>query len=448
MVFELNDRKETAVKIQQITLYKAQLADMHRPSVVNSGHIKLTDAERSLLDKEAAKYAQNNVTTFRAAESAALSKPFGYVPYVKIDMSGEGNEREYRYGELNNKPDIDAFLEQLDRFPPEQRDFMKQYEPSKRLLSILEKMDDETLSQFTQVLKESFPRFSLMNNKKADALFKALEGMSPDSLKDTIETFAILAEQAENVQKPVSLIPTNEEGKEPILMHMPRAENGFDVAFIRGNQSKQLVDAYTDVLLRSSYSDDDFNTINAHLKEGDFAKSRGIIDMAKLVSHNDKMAFFDMLNEADDSGPNNIFNYIGQQVNYDAHLNYYKSSEGQFVSLDDAMPDDRQRKSFHKKLLNAYEGFGLNWMNDMIEQVNDKPAQIQAELWSKLMTDVVEKPHLFKKSDSLEQWASANIADVEQRFHARQIDDIHTYSYEQDEPKILGTLTWAERYEH
>ncbi|TMO56331.1 hypothetical protein CWC18_19675 [Pseudoalteromonas aurantia] len=135
-------------------------------------------------------------------------------------------------------------------------------------------------------------------------------------------------------------------------------------------------------------------------------------------------------------------------MNYGAHLNYHKSSEGQFVSLDDAMPDDGKRKSFHKKLLNAYEGFGLNWMNDMIEQVNDKPAQIQAELWSKLMTDVVEKSHLFKKSDSLEQWASVNIADVEQRFHARQIDDIHTYSYEQDEPKLLGTLTWAERYEH
>ena len=448
MVFELNDRKEKAVKIQQTTLYKPQLTDMHRPSAVNTGQIKLTDAERLLLDKEASKYTQNNVTTSYAADSAALSKPFGYVPYVKIDMSGEGNEREYRYGELNNKSDIDAFLDQLDRFNPEQRDIMKQYEPSKRLLSILEKMDDETLSQFTQVLEESFPRFSLMNNKKADELFKALDGMSPDRLKDTIETLGVLAEQVENDQKPVSLIPTNEEGKEPILMHVPRAENGFDVAFMRGNQSKQLVDAYTDVLLRSSYSDDDLNTINAHLKEGDFEKSRGIIDMAKLVSHNDKRAFFDMLNEADDNGPNNIFNYIGQQVNYDAHLNYYKSSEGQFVSLDDAMPDDGARKNFHKKLLHAYEEFGLSWMNDMVKQVNEKPPQIQAELWSNLMTDVVEKPHLFKKSDSLEQWASANIADVEQRFHARQIDDIHTYSYELDEPKVLGTLTWAERYEH
>ncbi|WP_171041170.1 hypothetical protein [Pseudoalteromonas aurantia] len=44
------------MKIQQITLYKAQLADMHRPSAVSSGHIKLTDAERSLLDKGAAEY--------------------------------------------------------------------------------------------------------------------------------------------------------------------------------------------------------------------------------------------------------------------------------------------------------------------------------------------------------------------------------------------------------
>ncbi|MBQ4848213.1 hypothetical protein [Pseudoalteromonas sp. MMG005] len=417
--------------------------------------ITVSKEDRALLDSEVEKQHKNSVTTTQRDvaiiknEAPVIGAKLyfsGYQPKVTIDLSAPDSERQYQYGELDNKQDIDAFLDQLDRLSPDQRDIMKQYKPSKTLLSILEKMDDETFSKFTQVLEQSFPPLRLFNNKKPEELFNALEGMSTEMLKDTVDTFMALSAQAQNGAAPTSLIPVDEDGREPILMHVPRAENGLDMRLTKGNNSKNLTDTYTDMLARATFSEDDLLTINTHLKDSDFEKSRGIVDMASLVAHNDKRAFFDMLSEADETGPTNIFSYIGQQVNYEAHVNYYQSSKGQYVSLNDAMPDDSARKGFHKKLLNAYEDYGLSWMNDMVEQVHNKPAQIQSELWSKLMDDVEEKPHLFKKSDSIEQWAGANISDVEQRFHARQIDDIHTYSYDLEAPVVLGTLTWAERF--
>ncbi|MBQ4852376.1 hypothetical protein [Pseudoalteromonas sp. MMG012] len=96
--------------------------------------ITVSKEDRALLDSEVEKQNKNSLTTTQrdvaiikneAPEIGSKLYFSGYQPKLTIDLSAPGSERQYQYGELDNKQHIDAFLDQLDRLSPDQRNIMK-----------------------------------------------------------------------------------------------------------------------------------------------------------------------------------------------------------------------------------------------------------------------------------------------------------------------------------
>ena len=84
----------------------------------------------------------------------------------------------------------------------------------------------------------------------------------------------------------------------------------------------------------------------------------------------------------------------------------------------------------------------------MLDEVEGTPAQIQKEIWQQLLEDKEATPDNFIKSDSLETWATNNLASIELQFHDKQTMKIHEFNSELFLPETLSNLTFYASGDH
>ncbi|AOT08115.1 hypothetical protein [Pseudoalteromonas luteoviolacea] len=359
---------------------------------------------------------------------------------------------EYRYGNLSSLEDIDAFLTHEDRLTKEQADVLRTHIPSKDLLSVMDKMDDETLSQFVDVLSNSFNLNSVLgvgaNKEKAQELISALNSMSEDDIQDTVSTLKALSEQ-ESKDSDFGFYLTSsyhKDQKDMTFWSFSEAANYKTLANQKLHFGK-VTHQYIELLTANRYSQGEVKSINQHLKESNFEQSRGILDMANHVKNNDRTAFLNMLDEVDKNSENNIFSYVNRLVDVDEYTSAYKSSEGGKVLFTDKMETESERREIYTSLLDAYEQQGVTWMEDVIEHVHEHPPQIQSEVWQAINQTVEDNPALFEKSDSVEMWIQMRLSSIQRGFENKQIDEIYDAAQSPDTPYDLGRLSWIKNEE-
>ncbi|WP_054015520.1 hypothetical protein [Pseudoalteromonas sp. R3] len=358
---------------------------------------------------------------------------------------------QYAYGDLTDKDDINAFLAQLDRLPPEQRNKLEHIKPSKSLLSLAERLDDDALSQLADILIDAGNTSIFALEKRShvpDELVEALSSLPDDILYDTLQTFASLAEQGDTYQAPTSPVGVDEKGRERILMTSSDRDKYWQYELAQPPENLQLLHSYTDLLISGKFKGDDLSTLNTHLQESTFSQSRGILDMANVIKPFEKHSMLAMLNEADKESENNVFAYLSQQVDLSAHRQYYQTEKNDVVVQQDLPPGESDRGRLYSDILTAYDEYGLGWINDALEHTAGTPPQIQQQLWGQLLDDAEHYNEQFVRSDALESWASFAIPPLLQAFHDRQIDDIRDYNSERILPDYLGNLTFLGGMKH
>lgn len=372
-------------------------------------------------------------------------KRFHIVSQHSADTEHGQLSKEYAYGDLSDTDDINAFLAQLDRLSPEQRNKLEHIKPSKSLLSIAERLDDEALSQLADILIDagSTPIFSEQRrNQVPDQLVDALAALSDDVLGDTIATLASLREQGASYQAPTSPVSLDEHGQEHLLMASYDREKFWKHKINQPVEEIELLHTFSDLLISGKFKGDDLSTLNTHLQQSTFEQSRGILDMATVIKPFEKHSMLEMLDEADKDSEPNIFAYLSQQVDLSAHRQYYQSENNDMVVQQDLPPSDSDRGRLYSDILTAYDEYGLGWINDALEHVADTPPQIQRQLWSQLLDDAAQFEDQFIRSDALESWANQAITPILHAFHDQQIERIREFNSEREVPDYLGNLTY------
>ncbi|TMP28126.1 hypothetical protein CWB99_01455 [Pseudoalteromonas rubra] len=358
---------------------------------------------------------------------------------------------QYAYGDLTDKDDINAFLAQLDRLPPEQRNKLEHIKPSKSLLSLAERLDDDALSQLADILISAGNTSIFAQEKRnhvPDELVEALSSLPDDILHDTMQTFASLTEQGDTYQAPTSPVGVDEKGRERILMTSSDRDKYWKHQLAQPPEDLQLLHSYTDLLISGKFKGDDLSTLNTHLQESTFSQSRGILDMANVIKPFEKHSMLAMLDEADKESEHNVFAYLSQQVDLSAHRQYYQTEKNDVVVQQDLPPSESDRGRLYSDILTAYDEYGLGWINDALEHTAGTPPQIQQQLWGQLLDDAEHFNEQFVRSDALESWASLAIPPLLQAFHDKQIDDIRDYNSERILPDFLGNLTFLGGMKH
>ncbi|MBQ4880450.1 hypothetical protein J8M21_24940 [Pseudoalteromonas luteoviolacea] len=383
-------------------------------------------------------------------------QPELYDPYMRakkhkvqiIDMSNSGtnNAPQYGYGDLTELEDIDAFLTHEDRLSTEQKDILRAHIPSKELLSIMDKMDDETLEQFVGVLAKSFRLDSFMgagfNKDKSQELISLLSSMSEEEIQDTVSTLAALSEQEEENVRMFIALDTDFDHSETLFKPFSEAANYKQLERENLHFAK-LTHQYVDLLSKNRYSQGEMTSINQHLKESTREQSIGIMEMANHVKNNDRTSFLSMLEEADKGSENNIFSYVSKLVDLKEYTSGYESSNGGHVLFTDKMETESERRDMYSNLIDAYEKQGVGWMQDVIEHTHETPPQIQSDIWKKINDTIEDNPALFEKSDSVETWMKINLSSIQRDFENQQIDQIYDAAQEMELPIDIGRLTWV-----
>ncbi|MCF6439499.1 hypothetical protein L1077_08675 [Pseudoalteromonas luteoviolacea] len=383
-------------------------------------------------------------------------QPELYDPYMRakkhkihiIDMSNPdaNNVPQYRYGDLTELEDIDAYLTHEDRLSTEQKELLRTHIPSKELLSLMDKMDDETLEQFVGVLAKSFRLDAFMgagfNKEKSEELISILNSMSEEEIQDTVSTLAALSEQEEENIKMFVFLDDEFDHSNTLFRPFSEAADYKQLAMESLHFSK-LTHQYVDLLSKNRYSQGEMTSINQHLKESTREQSKGILDMASNVKNNDRASFVAMLDEADKSSENNIFSYVSKLVEQEEYTSGYESSNGGHVLFTDKMETESERREVYSNLIDAYEKQGVGWMQDVIEHIHETPPQIQSDIWKQINDTIEDNPALFEKSDSVETWMKINLASIQREFENQQIDQIYDAAKNLDVPIDVGRLAWV-----
>ncbi|CAH9056106.1 hypothetical protein PSECIP111951_01394 [Pseudoalteromonas holothuriae] len=368
--------------------------------------------------------------------------------YAIINLSNPNEAPEYRYGNLTDVDDIEAFLKHQDRLSKDDSDTLRAYTPSKEYLTLLDKMNDETLNKFVDVLSRSFELGGAFSDKakdKAQELISVMSKMSEDEIKSSVDTLLKLSEQEESA--PISsaklLLPA--QSISHIELHIYSKSADFHPLFMQGIANNKLTHKYVDLLSSNKYTQGDMQNINGHLQQSSFLQSKGIIDMAQTVKRNEQASFIAMLSNAQKQSDNNVFAYISQQLNIDEHTSAYESSQGGYVLYTDSLPSDSQRSRFYSELLHAYESRGTGWVENVIEHVKERPPQMQNTIWQAINKDVNAKPEMYNYADSTDVWMTARLGSITHEFEQDQIKQINQSAYEADIPKNVGLLTWVKQ---
>ncbi|MDK1286241.1 hypothetical protein [Pseudoalteromonas umbrosa] len=428
---------------------------MHIKPALN---INLADSKPSVTNariEKADKLDQEQVAEILTPRYPA-PQPDLYDPYMRakkhkvqvIDMSSGGANKapQYRYGELTKLEDIDAYLTHEDRLTTEQKDLLRTHVPSKELLSLMDKMDDETLNQFVDVLAKSFRLDSFMgagfNKEKSEELISLLSSMSEEDIQNTVSTLAALSEQEEENVRMFIALDTDFDHSETLFKTFSEAANYKQLERENLHFAK-LTHQYVDLLSKNRYSQGEMTSINQHLKESTREQSMGIMDMANHVKNNDRSSFLSMLDESDKSNENNIFSYASKLVDLEEYTSGYDSSHGGHVLFTDRMETESERRNMYSNLIDAYEKQGVGWMQDVIEHTHETPPQIQSDIWKNINDTIEDNPALFEKSDSVEAWMEINLSSIQREFENQQIDQIYDAVEEMELPIDIGRLTWV-----
>ncbi|MBQ4812238.1 hypothetical protein J8M20_12855 [Pseudoalteromonas luteoviolacea] len=369
-------------------------------------------------------------------------------PQVTLSGLGTGEfNKSYRFGELTEEAEIDDFLAQVDRLPPEQRHKFQHLKPTQELLELTKKLSDEDLAKFADVIvaTHSFdPKTGTFNNISED-LITQFNSMSEEVLSSTINTMSNLFEQGQKhdfspYPPPVGIL--DEEGREdPLLARYDKDHSILAQSF--GMQKTANVHRYATLLLDNKLSDGQLLELNGHIAEGDFQTNVGIVDMAKSIKPYQQDSFFSMLSETDKSNQQNVFALISKQLDWREHKHYLQADTGEYAVNHDSLTSDRERQSLYANMLKAYDEVGLSWMNEAIEYTFDAPAKSQSAIWQALMTDLEEKPDDFIHSDSIERWVTNNLDTIVHGFIEQQIKDVRKFNQEQEFPHHLSGLSYV-----
>ncbi|KZN36762.1 hypothetical protein N480_15950 [Pseudoalteromonas luteoviolacea S2607] len=386
---------------------------------------------------------------------AALARPiilgFGrsYTqPHVTITGLGTDEfKKDYRLGELTNKAEVEDFLAQVDRLPPEQRHKFQHLKPTRELLELTKKLSDEDLAKFADVIVATAtfdPKTGRFNNISQD-LIQQFNTMSEEVLSSAINTMSHLLEQGQaydfsSPSPPLGIL--DDEGREDALL--TRYDEGHNILSQSfGMQKTANVHRYATLLLDNKLSDGQLLELNAHLDEGDFQTNVGIVDMAKTIKPYQQDSFFAMLNETDKSNTQNIFALVSKQLDWREHKHYLQSDTGEFAVNHDSLTSDSERQTLYSNMLKAYDEVGLSWMNEVIDLTHDVPAKTQSAIWQTLMADLEENPNAFIHSDSIERWVNTNLDAFVHGFVEQQIKDIRNFNQELESPFHLPGLSYV-----
>ncbi|KZW99113.1 hypothetical protein JL49_19160 [Pseudoalteromonas luteoviolacea] len=368
----------------------------------------------------------------------------------QVTLTGLGTdefEKTYRFGELTDKAEVEDFLAQVDRLPPEQRHKFQYLKPTRELLELTKKLSDEDLAKFADVIVATAtfdPKTGRFNNISED-LIQQFNTMSEEVLNSSINTMSHLLEQGQaydfsSYPSPVGIL--DDEGREDALL--TRYDEGHSIlAQSFGMQKTANVHRYATLLLDNKLSDGQLLELNAHLDEGDYQTNVGIVDMAKTIKPYQQDSFFAMLNEADKSNKQNIFALVSKQLDWREHKHYLQSDAGEYAVNYDSLTSDRERQTLYSSMLKAYDEVGLSWMNEVIDLTHDAPAKSQSAIWQALMVDLEDTPDEFIHSDSIEKWVNTNLDAFVHGFVEQQIKDIRNFNQELELPYNLPGLSYV-----
>lgn len=361
-----------------------------------------------------------------------------------IEMGNPNKERTYQYGDLTETDDINAFLDQLERLSGDQKLMFEHVKPTKELLELATKLTDEELGQLAEFMVE-VSQYDFLQNKSsklAERLIPALNDLSADALSSSIGAMKSLLENGQSYKKNPPPVGLDDRGLENVLFTASEDGMDFKAGYLAANADTELSKRYAELLITGKMSDEQTVQFNTHLSQSSFEQTRGMVDMASLIKTHQIDDMLAMFNDVDKDAEQDLFAYLGEQVNYQAHRQYYQTESGDYVAQQDDIASESDRRSLYKNVLKAYNEFGVGWINDALKEMEGSPAQIQKELWSKLLADKDEMPEQFSKSDALEQWAVNNVDNAESKFHFNQVMKIHEFNQTRYFPERLGTLTF------
>ncbi|MDK2595043.1 hypothetical protein [Pseudoalteromonas obscura] len=406
-----------------------------------ASNAKVSKSEREELDEV---LRSKEIATIEQAPDL-MSFPFRAKRYQVINLSSPHEPPQYQYGELTNPHDIEAFLTHQDRLSKEQSDILRTYVPSKELLAVMDKMDDETLTAFVDVLSASFGLDSLFghNKEKSQQLISLMSDMSEEQIKDTVDTLAHLSDKEINDKPDSPILAFGYRGPAEIQLHSFAQTADHRSHLQQSIHFSKLTHQNVDLLAENRYSEGDLMSINQHLQESSFEQSRGIIDMAINVKNNDRVSFLNMLDEVDKDSENNIFEYVGKQVDVSQYTSAYESSYGGYVLFSEKMASESQRTELYSNLIDSYDNQGVGLMEDVVGHLKDTPPQIQSNIWEALNETIENNPALFDKSDSIENWMKLRLGSFQRDFENKQVDQIYDIAEELDVPRDVGQLEWV-----
>jgi len=361
-----------------------------------------------------------------------------------IEMNKPFTERTYRYGEFTDPDDINAFLDQLDRLDGEHRRMFQHIKPTQELLDLAQKMSDEELSLFAEfAVTTSSLRFGMQNKDISEQLISSLSKLSDEALSSTVNTMAAILKQGDDYKKPTSPIGDDINGNELLVMQSSDENiDWFKSSYKANNTKTDLAISYANLLMNKNQSDEQLTQLNSHLADTNLQQSSGIMDMMSLIKTHQNDEMLAMLSEVDKDNQNDVFTYLAQQTNYQANKQYYQIGNGKHVAQQDNISDPSSRRILYDNILEAYNDIGLGWINDTLDEIKESPAQIQNQIWEKLLADKEKSPDQFIHSDSVQKWVTTNVPSMQMNFHTQQINKIYDYNSERLVPDLLGRLTF------
>ncbi|KZN54215.1 hypothetical protein [Pseudoalteromonas luteoviolacea] len=372
---------------------------------------------------------------------------FGYSGIYRV-QSDNNEENRFQYGELTEKSDIDAFLAQKDRLSSDGQIRFSFIKPSKELLELSERLNDDELEKLAEVLT-SAPRYNEYTNLISDHsedIISTLSTLSDDLLSSSLDVMAHLVQQNKAHDRTPPFTPEGLLSEDGIESPLLRVEYGpfEDLGLRELNDYSSHLMQYVKLLDNNKMHDGQLLELNQHISQGDFATNAGIVDMAITIKPFEQDSFFAMLQEVDKSNSENIFAMLGQQTDKWAHTQYFMTEDQEFVVHHDEDTNESERRDLHKNVLEAYENKGLSWMNEVIELTFDTPAATHGDMWKQLLHDVENHPDGFIHSDSIEVWAENNIDTIKQNFVQQQIQKIYEFNLDLPVPYQLGELKYIE----
>ncbi|KID57494.1 hypothetical protein JF50_09875 [Pseudoalteromonas luteoviolacea] len=322
------------------------------------------------------------------------------------DLSGGAQRNESgevtSYSGLSSQAQVEDFMAIFERMSSSHQTKLRYLPVDESFLTLADKLTDqqiETVIDSAFALSKQYVSQQQSGQEPVSDYINNLSALSDDKLAVTLDltksVFDLgeqeLADRALSNRYPVGVMWGTTEDKR---LYKPDQAHPTHAFITQEPLGAKMIEDLTHAA--QAFTMDELTQLKQSMEGRSYLATRGILDMAALVSDNDKENLFTLLSE-EHAHTEALFSFFGTQSDKLAFTSFYHAKQGSDIDDENVVKlyytyntdSDMQRTAMMGDMLKLHSQQGLEFVNNAVNMLQQTNASQRSDIWQQWQGEAI-----------------------------------------------------------